>query len=62
MKLRIVSDGTHGGTHVHDETGQELRGVISIEWWLEAPGNARAKIVLRDVPATLTTEAEARHA
>ena len=47
MELKIISDGTSAGTKVVDwKTGEELEGVISVEWSIGVGEFAVAKIEL----------------
>jgi hypothetical protein len=48
MKLKIISDGYCKGTKVvNEETGEELRGVTKIEWFLSVDSEiATARITL----------------
>ena len=50
VRVKIVSDGTLAGTHVIDEEGNELDGVMSVDWeGPEGDAPAKAVIYLRDV-------------
>lgn len=49
MKLRIVSDGSTGGTHVTTPNGEELRGVKEVTWKLTAGDRAEVTLRLKDV-------------
>lgn len=49
MQLKIISDGTPSGTHVVDaHTGEEVRGVKSVQW------NASAESKRTECVITLT--------
>lgn len=50
MKLRIVSDGTYGGTRVTTADGREIKGVTEVRWSIEVPGIAELSIKVRGVP------------
>ena len=45
MKLKVVSDGTVIGTKVVAENGEEIDGVISVNWEVAAAGNAPVPFV-----------------
>lgn len=64
MKLKIISDGTEENTKVVDqETGEELRGVTSIEWSVrpsKASGRGHeftTRLVMEYVPIELDVDA-----
>ena len=50
--VRIVSDGTVGGTHVYDCDGKEIEGITSISWEIDVLstfGVAKIEIPLASV-------------
>ena len=48
MKVRIISDGSIGNTRIVDsETGDEIRGVTSIDWHADVDGvSAKIELVI----------------
>lgn len=42
-RLRIVGDGTPGGTHVETSHGQRIKGVTAVRWSM-AVGEARGAL------------------
>ena len=57
MKIKIVSDGTSLNTRVVTETGEEIEGVLSIEWSVSlATHISTAKIEFINVGAEIGGE------
>ena len=61
MRLKIVSDGTHGGTYLSDaETGERVPGVLGITWSTDPQGEGRpplASITMRGVEIDAVADA-----
>jgi hypothetical protein len=61
MKLKVISDGTIFGTRViNQDTGEELKGVVSIKWGVSCDEpNRLAWVALRliNTPVELTGDA-----
>lgn len=50
MKIKIIGDGTLGGTQiVNAETGERLENVTSVTWHLDTKHNSMATLVFRYV-------------
>lgn len=50
MRLRIVSDGTCGGTSVQTETGEEIGGIVTaLTWSLDCNKDRGARVTLEIV-------------
>jgi hypothetical protein len=62
VQVKIISDGTHGGTRVvNTETGEELEHVTDVEWDGGRPGGyATATITIAVSEAELVGEADIR--
>ncbi len=60
MKLKLVSDGTPGGTHLIDsDTGESIPGVNLVEWSADATKQANFVTVrLHNVPVEITCAAD----
>lgn len=56
MKYRLTSDGRPGGTHVHDDNGNEIGHITSIVWSIE-PGDL-AKMVVTVIHAPAKVESD----
>lgn len=56
MKIRIVSDGTLGGTRVFDENDQPIERVTVIDWHAEAGSFATATLQFLGVPVEVVGE------
>ena len=62
-KIKIISDGFPGGTHVYNaETNEPIEGVMSIDWKIESPGHlAVATITLVGVEVEVIGVSDAEH-
>ena len=61
MRLRIISDGTVGGTHLEAEDGEKIEGVVSLSWEISAhsgPEISFTRVSLIGVSADLVGEIE----
>ena len=58
MKLRIVSDGRAGGTHVYTEDGQIIENIFSIEWSVRTGDIATATLKVTLLHADVVGETE----
>lgn len=58
-KIRIVSDGTPGGTRVIDEaSGEDIRGIRAIRWEVTGKDIAKVSLDFVKVPVDLVGEVE----
>lgn len=58
--MRIESDGTPGHTHVYDQDGKEIRGIIAIEWTMhDCERLATARLTIEDVSIQTWAKGEA---
>jgi hypothetical protein len=61
MRLRVISDGTVKGTHLETEDGEEIEGVVSLVWEIDAHGGPEisfTRVSLLGVSADLIGEIE----
>jgi len=56
MKLQIISQGTPETTRIVDENGNQLEGVVHIDWKIGIDSYARATIELDGVPVILESK------
>lgn len=55
QELRIVSDGSRGGTFVQDAEGRRVKNVTKVRWEIgDETGRAEAQIWIADVRVDVT--------
>jgi len=59
MRLKVTSDGTPRGTNVTNaDTGEELKGVVSVRWAIHRDGRCRMRVDLEQQEADVVSEPE----
>lgn len=53
MKLRIVSDGSSGGTKILDENDQTIENIVEVSWEIEVGRHAQVFLTFTDMPVEL---------
>jgi hypothetical protein len=58
MRVRIQSDGYPASTRVYNvDTGEQVEGITSVRWSLDADGFATVELTLYGVPVDVQGEA-----